>query len=50
MHCDTAEEIKRAKEVLKVTGAEDVSSTGESSVDTKKTDGDVASKAARGTL
>src|ERR1700674_4810087 len=49
VHCDTAEEIKRAKEVLKVTGAEDVSSTGESSVDTKKTDSDAASKAARGT-
>ena len=31
VHCDTAEEIKRAKEVLKRTGAEDVSSTGESS-------------------
>src|SRR5450631_1436764 len=50
VHCDTAEEIKRAKEVLKATGAEDVSSTGESSGDAKKTDGDVASKAARGTL
>jgi hypothetical protein len=49
VHCDTAEEIKRAKEVLKVTGAEDVSSTGESSVDTKATDRDVVSKAARGT-
>jgi hypothetical protein len=49
VHCDTAEEIKRAKEVLKVTGAEDVSSTGESSVDTKTSDRDVASKAARGT-
>ena len=48
VHCDTAEEIKRAKEVLKVTGGEDVSSTGESSVD-KGTDRDVASKAARGT-
>jgi hypothetical protein len=49
VHCDTAEEIKRAKEVLKVTGAEDVSSTGESSVDTKATDRDVVSRAARGT-
>jgi hypothetical protein len=48
VHCDTSDEIKRAKEVLKVTGAEDVSSTGESSVDTKTTDRDVASKAARG--
>ena len=48
VHCDTAEEIKRAKEVLKATGGEDVSSTGESSVDTKAIDRDVASKAARG--
>ena len=46
VHCDTSEEIKRAKEILKATGAEDVSSTGESSVDTKQTDRDAA-KAAR---
>ena len=50
VHCDTSEEIKRAKEVLKATGAEDVSSTGESSVDTKTTDRDVASKTPPGTL
>src|ERR1700688_2434099 len=49
VHCDTAGEITRAKEVLKATGAEDVSSTGESSVDTNTTDRDVDSKAARGT-
>ena len=49
VHCDTAEEIKRAKELLKTTGAEDVSSTGESSSDTKTTDRDIASKAAHGT-
>ena len=49
VHCDTAGEITRAKEVLKASGAEDVSSTGESSADTNKTDRDVASKAARGT-
>src|SRR5579859_7509276 len=49
VHCDTSEEIKRAKDVLKTTGAEDVSSTGESSsVDTKSTDRDAATKAARG--
>jgi hypothetical protein len=35
VHCDTSEEIKRAKEVLKNTGAEDISSTGEASVDSK---------------
>ena len=33
VHCDTAEEIKRAKEVLKQTGAQDISSSGESSAD-----------------
>jgi hypothetical protein len=32
-HCDTSEEIRRAKEVMKMTGAEDISSTGESSAD-----------------
>jgi hypothetical protein len=49
VHCDTAEEIKRAKEVLKATNAEDVSSAGESSVSSGATDRDIASKAARGT-
>src|ERR1700726_4208013 len=44
VHCDTSEEIKRAKEIRNSTGAEDVSSTGESSSDTKATDRDVASK------
>jgi hypothetical protein len=33
VHCDTSEEIKRAKDLLKNTGAEDISSTGESSAD-----------------
>jgi len=36
VHCDTSEEITRAKDVLKNTGAEDVSSTSESSVNVKK--------------
>src|SRR6202790_2250065 len=31
VHCDTSEEITRAKEILKNTGAEDISATGESS-------------------
>jgi hypothetical protein len=48
VHCDTSEEIKRAKVVLERTGGQDVSSTGESSVDTKTNDPDVNSKAARG--
>lgn len=33
VHCNTSEEIKRAKELLKNTGAEDISSSGESSAD-----------------
>ena len=33
VHCDTADEITRAKDVLKATGAEDISSTGEASAD-----------------
>jgi hypothetical protein len=32
VHCDTSEEISRAKKVIERTGGEDVSSTGESSV------------------
>ena len=48
VHCDTAEEIKRAKEVLKLAGGEDISSTGEASVDTNKTDSGVATKAVGG--
>jgi hypothetical protein len=42
VHCDTSDEIKRAKDVLKSTNAEDVSSTGEASVDTKLTDREAA--------
>lgn len=48
VHCDTSEEIKRAKEIIERTGGEDVSSTGESSTDAKSNDRDVASKTARG--
>jgi hypothetical protein len=48
VHCDTAEEIKRAKEVVTRTGGEDVSSTGEASVDTVKNDRSVATKTASG--
>jgi hypothetical protein len=36
VHCDTSEEIDRAKEILERTGAEDISSTGESSTGTAK--------------
>jgi hypothetical protein len=47
VHCDTADEIKRAKEVLKATNAEDVSSTGEASVDNEQTDREAAARAGR---
>jgi hypothetical protein len=33
VHCDTSDEIKEAKELLKQTGAQDISSTGESTAD-----------------
>src|SRR5487761_607602 len=36
VHCNSSEEIKRAKEIMKNTGAEDVSSAGESSSDSTK--------------
>ena len=39
VHCDTSDEIKSAKEILKNTGAEDISSSGESSVDSAKAAG-----------
>src|SRR6202140_468951 len=38
VHCDTSEEINRAKDILERTGAEDISSTGESSTGTVKQD------------
>ena len=34
VHCDTSDEITRAKDLLKDTGAEDISSTGEKSAST----------------
>src|SRR6202521_4803790 len=46
VHCDTTGEIMRAKEVVKATGGEEVTSTGESSIET---DQNIASTAARGT-
>jgi hypothetical protein len=38
VHCDTSDDVKRAKELMKITGAEDISSTGESSADRPATD------------
>jgi hypothetical protein len=37
VHCDTSEEISRAKELLKSTGATDIASTGESASKTSPT-------------
>jgi hypothetical protein len=34
VHCDSSEEVSRAKEILKSTGAEDISSSGEKAVST----------------
>jgi hypothetical protein len=47
VHCDTSEEIDRAKEVLKRTGAEDVSSTSESSARAKTEDISTARRVGR---
>jgi hypothetical protein len=48
VHCDTSEEIKRAKEVVERTGGEDVSSTGEASTGSSKTEPEIARKGASG--
>lgn len=37
VHCDTSDEIKRAKEILERTRAEDVSSAGEAAADVEDT-------------
>jgi hypothetical protein len=34
VHCDSSEEVSRAKDILKATGAEDIASSGEKSVST----------------
>jgi hypothetical protein len=49
VHCDTSDEIKRAKEIMKNTGGEDISSTGESSSDVSKSDRDLNRRAAGAT-
>jgi hypothetical protein len=41
VHCDTSDEITRAKDLLKATGAEDISSTGEAA-STHRVDSEVA--------
>src|SRR5579862_9418950 len=37
VHCDTSDQIKRAKEIMERTGGEDISSTGEASVKNETT-------------
>ena len=51
VHCDTSEEVKRGKDMLRRTGAEDISAAGEASADVKdKTDArDVPSTRKAGT-
>jgi hypothetical protein len=51
VHCDTSDEVKRAKDILQRTGAEDISSAGEASANVKdKTDGrDIPSTRKAGT-
>jgi hypothetical protein len=40
VHCDTSEEVSRAKEILKATGADDIASSGEKAVSTHGVDRD----------
>jgi hypothetical protein len=40
VHCDSSDEVSRAKEILKATGADDISSSGEKSVSTHGVDTD----------
>src|SRR6202045_4131091 len=37
VHCDSSDQVKRAKDLLKETGAQDIASTGEASADYAKT-------------
>ena len=41
VHCDTSEEISRAKDILKATGADDIASSGEKSAGTNAADSEV---------
>ena len=49
VHCDTSDQVKRGKEILKNTGAEDISSTGESSSGVKSSEHDIKRRAATAT-
>ena len=41
VHCDSSEEVSRAKDILKATGADDIASSGEKAVSTHGVDRDV---------
>jgi hypothetical protein len=43
VHCDSSQEVSRAKDLLKATGAEDISSSGEKSMSTHGVDTDKSS-------
>jgi len=47
VHCDSSEEIERAKELLNQTGAEDISSAGEKAVSSHGVESDTASRGPR---
>ena len=48
VHCDTSDEIKRAKEMVERTGAEDISSAGEAPTDGETSDTPSTKKAGTG--
>jgi hypothetical protein len=48
VHCDTSEDVSRAKEIMKLAGGEDISSTGESTPGTAKTDDRFSRRASGG--
>jgi hypothetical protein len=49
VHCNTSDQVKRGKEIMKNTGAEDISSTAESSSDVAKSDRDLNRRTAGAT-
>ncbi|MFL6429228.1 MAG: general stress protein [Acidobacteriaceae bacterium] len=48
VHCDSSDEVSRAKEILKATGADDISSSGEKSASSHGVDTDRTNDADRG--
>ena len=50
VHCDTSDEIKRAKQIIEATGGEDVSSTGEASTGSTTSDREAVRTVKAGSL